>query len=208
MASTAGCKVDRTVETYGLEGADPRHESIHEGLLARWRGEDEHAEVGYRTLTEWFNERLLWQVCLEHGRETAGGRVEHEYEVLTGDDELRREEVMESLEADGIDARRVREDMVSWGTMRTHLTDCLDGEKETTPAGDWERDAVAMARTFAGEKVESALASLASKGELAGLDRATVEVQVHVRCRECPTRVPLDVALDRGYVCERHGPDT
>ncbi len=203
MASSGGCKLDRVVAAYCLEDADPRHDSIHEGLLARWRGEAEHSAVGYRTLTEWFNKRLLWRACVESGRETAGGRIDHDYEALTGDDPLRRADVIESLRADGVEADAVRDDMVSWGTVRTHLTDCLDGTKERT-GGDWERDTVGMARSFAREKVESALSSLETKGQLAGLDRASVSVQIQLHCEECPTRVPLDVALDRGYVCETH----
>lgn len=207
MGSSSECKVDRVVEAYGLAGADPRHASIHDGLLARWQGTDGHSAVGYRTLTEWFNERLLRRACVESGRDIAGGRVSHDYEALTGDDELRRAEVEESLRADGVDADSLVDDMVSWGTMRTHLTECLDGAKERA-GGDWERDAVGMAVSFAREKVEAALSSLGTKGELAGLDRASVSVQVQVQCEACPTRVPLAVALDRGYVCETHAGDT
>jgi hypothetical protein len=204
MVTGSGCKLDRVIAEYGLEEADPAHASIHEGLLARWRGESGHSEAGYRTLTEWFNRRLLWRVCADHGRDVAAGRVEHDYEALTGEDDLRRAEVVESLGADGIDADRLRADMVSWGTMRTHLTGCLDGEKEPTSGGDWERDTIEMARSFAREKVESALTSLGSKGELDGVARTSVSVQVQVQCEECPTRVPLEVALDRGYVCGTH----
>jgi hypothetical protein len=111
---------------------------------------------------------------------------------------------MDSLRADGIDADRLLSDMVSWGTMRTHLTDCLDGEKESEPAGEWERDSIEMARSFAREKVQSALSSLESRGELEDVDRAAVSIQVQIQCEECPTRVPLEVALERGYVCETH----
>jgi len=207
MGSSGGCKIDRVVGAYGLAGADPRHASIHDGLLARWQGTDGHSAVGYRTLTGWFNRRLLQRACVENGRDIAGGRVDHDYEALTGDDELRRAEVEESLRADGVDADRLLEDMVSWGTVRTHLTGCLDGTKERA-GGDWERDAIGMARSFAREKVEGALSSLGAKGDLAGLDRASVTIQVQVQCEACPTRVPLEVALDRGYVCETHSGGT
>jgi hypothetical protein len=192
------------IAEYGLDGADPRHGSIHEGLLARWRGEGSHSETGYRTLTEWFNRRLLRQVCADSGRDVGAGRVDHDYDALTGEDDLHRAEVADSLRADGVDVDRVVSDMVSWGTMRTHLTDCLDGEKASASGGDWERDTIEMARGFAREKVESALSSLETKGALDGVARTAVTVQVQVQCQECPTRVPLEVALDRGYVCETH----
>lgn len=205
MPRDPGCKVDRVVAEYGLDDGASDAESIHDRLLARWTGADGRSAEGYRTLTAWFNERLLRRVYEDHGREALGTRVEHDYEALVGDDEFRREDVLESLRADGIDADAILEDLVSWGTMRTHLQECLDGEKDTDSAdGDWERDTVSMAESFAAEKVESALSSLASKGELAGVDDASVSVQVHLTCDHCPTRVPFDVALDRGYVCERH----
>ena len=207
MGSSSGCKIDRVVGAYGLAGADPRHASIHDGLLARWQGTDGHSAVGYRTLTGWFNRRLLQRACVENGRDIAGGRVDHDYEALTGDDELRRAEVEESLRADGVDADSLVEDMVSWGTMRTHLTGCLDGTKERG-GGDWECDAVGMAKTFARGKVEEALSSLGAKGDLDGFDRASVSIQVQMQCEACPTRVPLEVALDRGYVCETHSGGT
>lgn len=205
MASDPGCKIDRVVDRYGLSDADPKHESIDDALLERWMGDGDHTTTGYRPLTEWFNKRLLRRVFDEHGRDTFGTRVDHDYDALTGDDDLLREEVEESLATDGIDAERVRSDMVSWGTMRTHLKDCLGGEKERdAAASDWERETVEMAKGFATEKVENALSSLSTKGELAGYDTASVSLQVHLDCEHCPTRVPFEVALERGYVCERH----
>lgn len=206
MASDHCCKVGRVIEQYGLDSADPRHDSINSGLLSRWRGDNGHTAEGYRTLTEWFNKRLLRRVFDEHGRDALGGRVDHDYDVLTGDDDLLREEVVESLEDDGIDATDVREDMVSWGTMRTHLQNCLDGQKEDqAKETDWERESVEMATSFARAKIESALSSLARNDELDGVETSSVSVQVQVSCDSCPTRVPLDVALERGYVCEEHG---
>jgi hypothetical protein len=205
MSPDAGCKVDRVIERYGLAAADPKHDHIDEGLLARWTGESERTSMGYRPLTEWFNKRLLRRVFDEHGRDSLAARLDHDYEALTGDDDLLREEVLESLATDGIDANAVREDFVSWGTMRTHLKDCLDGEKPTgESSGDWERDTVEMAKRFAVEKTTSALSSLATKDELDGVERSSVTVQIQLDCEHCPTRVPFRVALERGYICEQH----
>lgn len=203
MDTDGQCKVDRVVERYGLRDADPRYADIDEGLVTRWTGTGATEAVGYRTLTDWFNRRLLRRVYDERGRETLAGRVEHDYEALTGDDELRRGEVAESLADDGIDAGKLREAMVSWGTMRTHLQGCLGGQKERQ-GGDWERDAIRMARSFAGEKVEEALSSLAADGAVRGVDRSELSVQFQLRCEACPTRVTLGEALDRGYVCADH----
>lgn len=204
MMLMTGCKVDRAIRDYGLDGTDPHHDSIHEGLLARWRGRGTHSEAGYRTLAAWFNKRLLRQVYVDHGRDTSGGRLDSDYEALTGEDDLLREELRESLRADGIDATAVESALVSYGTMRTHLLECLDGEKDSSATEPWEKESIRRATAFATEKVESAVSSLDTKGELDGVDSASVQVKVHIQCGECPTRVPLDVALERGYVCEQH----
>jgi hypothetical protein len=198
------CKVDTLIEEYALDEVEARFDSTNERLLARWTGADGGSAVGYRPLTEWFNQRLLRTLYEREGRETLGVRVEADYDVLTGDDDLLREELADDLAADGIDAAAVQSALVSYGTMRTHLLECLDGKKDSSSTEPWERETIRRAREFASEKVESALSSLDTKGQLAGVDRSSVQVQVHLQCEDCPTRVPLDVALDRGYVCEQH----
>ncbi|WP_135537010.1 MULTISPECIES: rod-determining factor RdfA [Halostella] len=205
MPTDPGCKVDLVVDQYGLESADPAYESIDDGLLARWKGTDDRTQMGYRSLTEWFNKRLLKQVYDEHGRDALGARVDSDYEALRSDDDLVSEEMVESLLADGIDGERVREDMVSYGTMRTHLKDCLDGEKPPqTAETEWERESLEMAREVTREKAERALSSLETKGRIDGVETSTVEVQIQISCGSCPTRVPFEVAAERGYVCEQH----
>jgi hypothetical protein len=205
MTGNSECKVDEVISRYDLDTADPRYESLDEGLLTRWTGTDGRDAMGYRTLTEWFNKRLLRRVYDRHGREMLGDRIDHDYKTLTSDDDLVREDAIADLEADGIDGEAVRNDMVSWGTMRTHLQECLGGTKaQPTSSSDWERETVAMAQSFATDKVESALSSLSTKGRLAGVEESTVAVQIQLQCDHCPTRVPFDVALERGYVCEQH----
>lgn len=203
MAS--GCKVDRMVDRYDLASADPVYDSLDEGLLARWTGADGRTEMGYRSLTEWFNKRLLKRVYDDHGRETLGARLDSDYEVLQGDDDLARAELVEELCAAGIDGDRLAADLVSWGTIRTHLQECLDGEKAPrTASTDWEAASVETAVAVAEEKTETAVAALAEKGRLAGGEAAEIDVGVSLACGSCPTRVPFAVALDRGYVCEDH----
>lgn len=203
---TTGCKVDEVVERYGLATADPVYDTLDEGLLARWTGAGERDAMGYRPLTAWFNKRLLKRVYDEHGRETLGARLDSDYELLQGDDDdLVRAELIESLRADGIEGARLADDLVSWGTMRTHLQQCLGGEKSPeTASTDWEVASVETAVDVAEEKTAAAVSALAEKGRLADGADAGIAVQVWLSCGTCPTRTPFDVALDRGYVCEDH----
>lgn len=199
------CKVEFVTERYDLDRTVTRYGTVDERLLTRWTGADEANPDGYRTLTTWFNTRLLKHVYDEHGRETTGRRVQNDYEALTGDDELVREEVLDDLRADGIDADSVDSDMVSWSTMRTHLKGCLGGEKAIRDAEtDWERKSVAVAQRVTVSKVDEALRSLDSKGRLPGGSGAAVETQVLLSCPDCPTRIPFADAVERGFVCKDH----
>lgn len=205
---TEGCKLDLVADHYGVETADARFESLDEELVVRWRGESGFEEHGYRSLTTWFNMQLLKAAYQEQGRETLGTRLEDEFETLTEGEELEREELLDDLTRDSIDGERVADDMISWSTMRTHLSDCLEAEKERKRAEtDWERRSVEFAEERMLEKVADALRSYENKGEIADGARADASVQVRLACPDCPTRVTLSEALDQGYVCARHGVD-
>lgn len=202
------CKVDRAVATYGLTPPGP-FEDVDGELVARWRGEGDREAQGYRSLTEWFNKRLLKQVYDASGRETVGTRVEGDYRALRGDDRLLREEVKDDLRGDGIDADAVADALVSWSTMRHHLKDCLDAEKatgdgESGAPSEWERESVAIAVDRAEEKLADAVRSLSGKGRLAGGQEASLSVEAYLSCPVCGVRRRFTDALQRGTVCERH----
>lgn len=205
MAPAPGCKVDSVAATYGLDAVDPVYDSIDRGLLARWTGVDGRQAMGYRSLTEWFNKRLLKSVYDTHGRESLDTRLDSDCEALRSDDALVRDELVKSLRVDGIPGEELRQDMVSWGTMRAHLLECLDGEKAAeTATTDWERKSVDRAKEVTKDKAKSALSALSQKSDVRGGDAASVDVQVQLSCDTCPTRVSFTVALEQGYVCEQH----
>lgn len=206
VPSSGGCKVDDVIREYDLALGDDRAGTIDDHLLARWTGERGQEAQGYRTLTTWFNKRLLKRAYDRHGRSTMGTRLDSEYRALVGDDDIRRQEVLADLAADGLDGEALRDDMVSWSTMRHHLQGCLDGEKAAPSGGDWERESIEVVRGGAVERLRKVLRSLDSKGAIEGADDAEVEVLVRLTCPECPTRVTLAEALERGVVCEAHSP--
>lgn len=203
MTDGVGCKVDVVTASYGLDPPGDRHDGLDEYLLARWRGTDGRDAVGYRTLTDEFNRRLLRRVYEDNGHDVVDSRLESDYETLIGADDLDREELVAFLAEAGVDAESVCRDMVSWGTMSTHLGDCLGGEKpERSASSDWERRSITIATDRATAKVEEAVSALASEGTLPG--DVDVSVQVYLECPDCRTRVPLDAALAREYVCATH----
>lgn len=201
----AKCKIDFVCDRYGLNTSNSNYATIDERLLNRWTGSDGRSPDGYRTLTEWFNKRLLKTVYDANGRDTTGTRISNDYQALTGEDDLLREEVMDDLRTDGIDPERVRSDMVSFSTMREHLNSCLDGEKQVEESeSDWERQSLEVAKNITRSKVQEALSSLDTKEVLPEGDKANIEIQVLLSCPECPIRIPVDDAVERGFVCKDH----
>lgn len=199
------CKIESVCARYDLDEFETRYDSIDDHLLARWTGKERGKSQGYRTLTEWYNKRLLKVTYEDHGRKTMGTRIESDYGALTGDDDLLREEVMDDMRSDGIEAASLQRDFVSWSTMRQHLTSCLDAEKAVAEStSEWEQESIEYSKKITRRKVAEALSSLDSDGTLSGGDEAEITVQVLLKCPECQTRIPFEDALERGYVCGDH----
>lgn len=207
MPSTC-CKVGDVTDEYALDrrvvGGD-----VDEYLLARWRGEGDYNETGLRPLTNWFNRNLLKAVYADQGRTATTPRVESEYEALVSDDDIRRGEVLDDLEADDIDGEELVAAFISPSTLYRHFRNCLSETKESgnvTSADDstWERDKVEHARQTARQNAEDAVRSLDNKGRIANASEAEIDVHVVLSCPECSTKVRLDAALERGYVCRDH----
>ncbi|WP_135822284.1 rod-determining factor RdfA [Halostella litorea] len=203
------CKIDSATREYDLDVPQAAYDGVDDYLLQRWTGADGRAAEGYRSLTEWFNKRLLKRVYDEHNREATGVRLDSEYEALRSDDDLTRRELADDLRAAGIDAEELTSAMISWSTMRHHLKDCLDGSKAPAEASsDWELESVRIAAERTEEKADEALRSLVSKGEIADGDAAEVSVDVQLTCPVCHVRTPLTEAAERGYVCREHADAT
>jgi hypothetical protein len=203
--STKCCKVGRVIDQYEIDPYHGEFDDIDRELLALWKGEGDREPHGYRSLAEWFNKQLLRSAYDAEERMVLGTQLDEEFATLTGDDDIARGELVDKLKQDGIDGTQLYEDMISFSTLRRHLTDCLDGEKERQEAEtDWEENSVEIASERLVEKVEKALSSYETKGDIEGATRAEIGVQIQLSCPECATRRTLTEALRRGYVCETH----
>ncbi|WP_408960686.1 rod-determining factor RdfA [Natrinema sp. 74] len=200
-----GCKVDRLTDRYDLTPPRARDASLDEYLERRWTGADDRDPEGYKSLTEWFNKRLLSRIYEANGRDAMAAHLDREYELIVDGDGVERDELAADMATDGLDIDEVGSELISWSTMRHHLKGCLEAEKETPSAStDWERNTVEMAKEKTAEKARSVLSSLTSKDRLPEAERADIDVQVKLSCPECSVRVPFEDAVERGYVCETH----
>lgn len=190
MDRSYGCKVCRVLDERGLEHYDER-------LLDEWRGDD---RKGYRQLARWLNVTLLRREMDRAGLSTLGDEAESKYDRLQMDNAT-ADEVRNILQREGIAIEELRKDFVSYGVIRTHITDCLGAEYEPEEASEWEREAIEVTRSHAHDKIKSAVRSLVNKGKLSAGPEVTLHLGIEVECEECQTRIPLRRAQRRGAIC-------
>jgi len=192
MTDEHGCKVCRVLDERGLERYDDR-------LLEQWRG-DKQTRKGYRQLARWLNVTLLRREMDRAGLSTLGNEAESKYDRLVGDD-ASASELERVLQREGIDVERLRKDFVSYGVVRTHITECLGAEYEEPESDDWQRQAIEIATDHARSRIGDAVSSLQSSGELESGGELDVLVQAELECADCQSKVPVERAIRRGYVC-------
>lgn len=188
----AGCKVCRVLEKYDCEHYDER-------LVEQWTAPKAERK-GYRQLARWLNVALLRGEMDRVGLSTLGGEVESKYDRLRGDPTTAAE-LERGLAMEGVRIEELTDDFVSYGVVRRHLTECLEASRERPPPTDWETDAIDITVDRATEKLGEAVSSLRSKGRLETSEAVSVHVTAEVECERCQSRVPVERAVRRGYVC-------
>lgn len=185
------CKIDRVIERRGLDDLDEE--------LGRRRRED---DASLRDLESVFNRRVLAAELRDKRVETLQGEVENLYRLLTSEEVSAgaRTEALDRLERNGIDAGALRDDFVSYQTIRTHLRDCLGLETSRDPSFDRATAADTVFSFLARSEtvVEQTLSRLRSAEELhtGDLDLA---VNARVACQECGREYTVSQLLDRGH---------
>jgi hypothetical protein len=201
------CKVGRIIHKHNLNDTLLDQQSINEELEVRWLGENGYPEIGTRELSRWINQKIIRQVYTENGREAVSLDIESDYEALSDEDHSNHEQLVNKLDASGIDVNELLEDLIPTATLYRHLTGCLDLDKNSTADAsnsDTWKNQVDFALDTVEENVGKALRSLESNGELPNATDADFSAQIILNCPECTTQVPLQRAVKRGYVCEDH----
>lgn len=172
------CKVDVLTEDYGLDAPGSQYDSLDDYLGSRWVGDDGRSASGYRTLTEWFNLRLLETIYRENGRSLPRTHITNEYRLIRGEASIDRTDLAADLEGDGLDIDELEKLLVSHGTIRFHLKNCLDVEKNYTQSRDREiyRKNIETTKHLAGAKVGRTIEKPAASGELPLADDAELSV--------------------------------
>lgn len=193
LPDDCSCKVGRASRTYGLGDLDRR--------LRRRRAEG----ASLRDLERVVNEAILRSALRSASAEVVGD-VAGIYDALTGSDASagERTEARERLSAAGVDVDAVEADFVSYGTVRSHLRECLDVDtgRETSLSVEDGTGTIEWARARSEGIVERTLDRLADQDRIAAGDLDVTHV-VRVSCTNCGRTEPVDTFLaNEGCDCD------
>jgi hypothetical protein len=186
-------KVERVIETYGLEG-------LGDELERRWTGAAGERE-SLRSLADRFNRAVLRSALDEAGTSPLDGEVENTYRLLRGDDVSpgMRTEVRRQLEREGLDLDEVESDFVSHQAVHTYLRDHRGAELETEDQSRVEKEAQTIRRLQGRVSVvtESGLSRLSSAGDVT-IGDFDVLTDVQVYCGDCGSQYEAVELIERG----------
>lgn len=188
------CKLCRVLSEWDVERYEDR-------LLRDWQGKN-GPRKGYRTLAREINVMLLRREMDRAGVTTLANEASSKYDRLTGEDETIARETRRLLRNEGVPIESLTSDFVSYGTVRTHLTSCLDAEYDPPDSsGRWTTESIDIATENAQQKIEEAVNALVNRDELHVGGDVSVGLDVTLTCSVCDARVDVDRAIRRGYVC-------
>jgi hypothetical protein len=186
-------KVERVIETYGLEG-------LGDELERRWTGAEGERE-SLRSLADRFNRAVLRRALDEAGASPLDGEVENTYRLLRGDDVSpgMRTEVRRQLERDGVDLDSVESDFVSHQAIHTYLREHRGAELEAEEESRIEKEARTIRRLQGRISVvtESGITRLANAGDIT-IGDFDVLADVQVYCGDCGSQYEAVELIERG----------
>jgi rubrerythrin len=198
-------KVGRILEDYDVGPyQDASREELEDLLIEMWTEEGQ----SLHEITDWLNQEIMRQIYLEHARSISTERIEYEYETLTGENDVARDDLVETLQEDGIDVEALTDQMVSLSSVYNYLTDFLGAESDRNSTRESRISTaiseVDFARSNLRRRSEKAAETLAEEGAVAGAADAEVSVSIQLKCPECGVAVDFDIANERGFVCVDH----
>jgi hypothetical protein len=188
MPGDTDCKVDRVCERWDLTMGDE--------LRERWRGGE-----SLRELETVFNEAVLRAALQSADADVIDGEAANLYRLLTDDSVSagQRVDAEARLRRAGLDPTAVTDDFVSYGTVRTHLNECLGIEttRDTRLDPDEGRTTVLKLLSRTESVTERTIARLTDQGSLT-IPAPSVTLSLRVACDQCGDEYSFSQLLSRG----------
>jgi len=176
------CKVSKSAEKYNIYNLD-------KVLTVKYKQED----ASLRDIEEFFNQLVIGEVLRAVGPPDPGDLNPTVDEILEtinkGKDEAGRGDWMaveSRLAPIDMDPKDLKKDLVSFGTVRKHLRECLDVDtsKQETITPDSAAGTVGWARTRA-KGVSSTTIERLQNADKASITDPSVTVTITITCQEC-----------------------
>lgn len=196
-AAARNGKVERAIAEYDLVG-------IGEEMERLWSG-DGTEQMSLRELAEFFNEELLRREMEEADVQMLAGECENTYTLLVDDDQQTadRTRAVRRLEREGVDVDQLRNDFVSYQSIRRYLTESRDVEYERDEASRLANTETHLQqlRTRTLRVTESKITRLNEADDIEISDEFRTTVDIRVYCPDCGARFEVVELL------ENHGCD-
>lgn len=186
-------KVRRLVDEYELDGLGAE-------LERKWTADENRSSL--RELADHVNRKVLERALQAADVGTLSGEIENLYRLLTDDatSTADRTRARRRLEREGVDVDRLRDDFVTYQSVRTYLKNHRGAEytASESDAVDQATTTVHQLRSRLQTVAESKLKRMDETGNVdIGSPGAMVTVQVV--CEECGRQFPFDEFVDRGH---------
>lgn len=198
-------KVERVIETYGLDG-------LGDELERRWLGVDGDRQ-SLRKLANEFNQRVLDTALDDADAQTIDGEIENLYRLLTDDDVSAgaRTQAETKLSRVGVDGETLRQDFVSHQAIHTYLTEVREANlPEDEPSAEAtirsQQETILRLRNRLVAVIDRSLESLRDAGHLS-LGSFDAMVSATVYCNDCGVSYDLADLLRRRACDCAEGPD-
>jgi len=170
-----GCKVDRIREKYGLTALDER--------LRRRRSKK---DASLRDLDEYINTRVVEVAMVSAGADPVEGEPSNYLSLLRSDDSISRKEARRELAREGVPVDELKEDFVSYQTVRKHLNECLhvDTSETYTPEPEQDRETIGNLKGRCENVIERTINRL-RKHDAVRIGEPRPAVALKVTCGRC-----------------------
>ncbi|WP_338737809.1 rod-determining factor RdfA [Haloplanus salilacus] len=185
-----GCKIETVCASRGMP-------TLPDRLV------DRRVDAGdsLRDLERFFNREVLAAAMRDAGMELLEGEAENVHRLLTDEDvsDAARTEARDRLRRAGVDVDAVRDDFVTYGTVRTHLRECAGVEtgRESSVDAASVRD-TAFGLFGRAEAITEREVSRLAETESFDAGDVTVSLTARVTCETCGEEYGLLRLLDRG----------
>ncbi len=187
--SGGGCKVDRVSRKYGLDTIDEVLKDL------------QNEGTSLRDLEAQYNQRVLESALREAGVDVLSGEVENLYRLFIGDDVSAgmQVEARSRLKQHGTDPESIRNDFVSYQTIRTHLRECLsvDTERTSTVTTTGAKNTVFKLLSRTESVTKRTIERLRSNGYL-HIGAVDVTLSLRIACTDCGEEYTFSRLVERG----------